>query len=161
MFTEAQFTDLVKKYIDTVFRLAFSYLKHREDAEDVVQNVFLKLHREQKPFEGEDHIRHWLIRVTVNECKSLLRMPWRQMGSFEEYAATLSFTDPEHSALFYAVMALPRKYRLPIYLHYYEGYSTAELAEILKIPRGTVCVHLQRGRELLKKSLREAEEYVE
>lgn len=156
MFTDAQFTGLVKKYIDTVFRLAFSYLKNREDADDVVQNVFLKLYRQTKPFDGEDHIKFWLIRVTVNECKSLLRAPWRQTESFEAYAATLSFTDPEHSDLFYAVMALPRKYRLPIYLHYYEGYSTAELAEILKIPKGTVCVNLKRGRDLLKKSLEEA-----
>ena len=156
MFTDTEFTGLVKKYIDTVFRLAFSYLKSREDAEDVVQNVFLKLHRQNKPFDGEDHIRHWLIRVTVNECKTLLRAPWRQSESFEEYAATLSFTDPERSALFYAVMDLPKKYRLPIYLYYYEGYSTAELAEILRMPKGTVCVNLKRGRELLKQLLEEA-----
>lgn len=157
MFTEAQFTGLVKKYIDTVFRLAFSYLKHRQDAEDATQNVFLKLHRQTKPFDSEDHMKHWLIRVTVNECKSMLRAPWRQSESFEEYAATLSFRDPERSTLFYAVMALPKKYRLPIYLYYYEGYSTAELADILKMPKGTVCVNLKRGRELLKQSLEEAE----
>lgn len=161
MFTDAQFTGLVKKYIDTVFRLAFSYLKNREDADDVVQNVFLKLYRQKRAFDSEDHIKHWLIRVTVNECKSLLRAPWRQTESFEDYAATLSFQNPERSALFYAVMALPKKYRLPIYLYYYEGYSTADLAEILRIPKGTVCVNLKRGREMLKKSLQEAESYVE
>lgn len=158
MFTDAQFTGLVKKYIDTVFRLAFSYLKSREDAEDVVQNVFLKLYREPKPFDSEDHIRYWLVRVTVNECKSLLHSPWRRTESFEDYAGTLSFPSPEHSDLFFAVMGLPKKYRLPIYLHYYEGYSTQELADILKLPRGTVCVHLKRGRELLKNQLQEAEE---
>lgn len=161
MFTEAEFSGLVKKYIDTVFRLAFSYLKHREDAEDVTQDVFFKLHRQKQPFDSEDHIRFWLIRVTVNACKSLLRAPWRQTESFEEYAATLSFGDPERSAIFYAVMDLPKKYRLPIYLHYYEGYSTAEVAEILKIPKGTVCVQLKRGRELLKQALEEADEYVQ
>lgn len=157
MFTDAQFTGLVKKYIDTVFRVAFSYLRSKEDADDVTQNVFLKLYRQRAPFDSEDHIKHWLIRVAVNESKSLLRAPWRQTESFEEYAATLSFSDPERSALFYAVMDLPKKYRLPIYLYYYEGYSTAELAEILKMPKGTVCVNLKRGRELLKKSLQEAE----
>ena len=157
MFTEAQFTDLVKKYIDTVFRLAFSYLKSREDAEDVVQNVFLKLYRQRTPFDGEEHIRHWLIRVTVNECKTMLRSLWRKTESFEDYAAKLTFENPERSALFYAVMDLPKKYRLPIYLYYYEGYSTAELTEILRMPKGTVCVNLKRGRELLKQSLEEAE----
>lgn len=155
MSTDEQYTDLVKKYIDTVFRAAFSCLKNREDADDVTQNVFLKLYRRQEPFDSEDHIRFWLIRVTVNECRILLRAPWRQTESFEDYAAGLSFQTPEHSALFYAVMDLPKKYRMPIYLHYYEGYATAELASLLGMPKGTVCTNLKRGRELLKKSLQE------
>ena len=87
----------------------------------------------------------------------MLRSPWRKTESFEDYAAKLTFENPERSALFYAVMDLPKKYRLPIYLYYYEGYSTAELAEILRMPKGTVCVNLKRGRELLKQSLEEAE----
>lgn len=155
MFTDAQFTGLVKKYIDTVFRVSYSYLKNREDAEDVVQNVFLKLYREPKPFDSEDHVRYWLVRVTVNECKTMLRLPWRKQESFEDHAGKLSFPSPEHSDLFYAVMDLPKKYRLPIYLYYYEGYSTQELADILKLPKGTVCVHLKRGREMLKNQLLE------
>ena len=157
MFTDEQFTDLVKKYIDAVFRVAFGCLKNRDDADDITQNVFLKLYRQQKPFASEDHIRYWLIRVTVNECKSLLRAPWRRTESFEDYAKTLSFQTTAHSELFYAVMELPKKYRLPIYLHYYEGYSTAELAAILGVPKGTVCTNLKRGRDLLRNQLQEAD----
>ena len=158
--TDTQFTCLVDKYIDTVFRVALNYLRNPSDAEDVTQNVFEKLLRERKPFESEAHIKHWLIRVTVNECKHLLRSPWRKTESFEDYARTLTFDSPARSDLFYAVMDLPKKYRLPIYLYYYEGYSTKEIAAIMKIPNGTVCTNLKRGRELLKTQLQEVEEYV-
>lgn len=160
MLSNEQFTCLAEKYIDTVFRVAFNYLKSSADADDVTQNVFLKLLRERKPFESETHVKHWLIRVTVNECKNLVRSKWWRAESFEDYAATLTFEEPGHSDLFYAVMALPKKYRMPIYLHHYEGYSTEEVAEILKIPRGTVCTQLMRGRELLKKTLTEVDDNV-
>ncbi len=155
MLTNEQFTDCVRRHLDTVFRVAFNYLRSAADAEDVSQNVFLKLLKEKKPFESDSHIKNWLIRVTINECKNLVRSKWWKTESFEDYAATLTFDAPAHSDLFYAVMALPKKYRLPIYLHYYEGYSTSEVAEILKQPKNTVCTQLRRGRELLRKSLQE------
>lgn len=160
IFTDLQFTCLVDKYIDTVFRVALNYLKAPADAEDVTQNVFEKLLCKEKKFDSEDHIKHWLIRVTVNECKHILRSPWRRAESLDDHARAMGFSSPERGALYYAVMELPRKYRLPIYLHYYEGYATKEIADILKIPHGTVCTNLRRGRELLKKTLQEAEEYV-
>ena len=157
MLTNQQFTCLAEKYIDTVFRVAFNFLRSKADAEDVTQNVFLKLLKERKPFEGEAHVKHWLIRVTVNECRSLTRSKWWRMESFEDYAGTLTFEQPGRSDLFYAVMDLPKKCRLPIYLYHYEGYSTEEVAELLNIPKGTVCIQLKRGRELLKKMLTEVE----
>lgn len=160
MFTDEQFTALVKKYIDTVFRVAFSYLKNREDADDIVQNVFLKLHSHTKPFENEEHIRYWLTRVTINECKNLLRAPWRQTESFEDYAKSLTFDAPMYSDIFHSVMALPKRYRMALYLYYYEGYSTVEISHIMRIPKGTVCTNLTRGRELLKKTLQEADSNV-
>jgi len=160
MLTDEQFTCLAQKYIDMVFRVAYNYLKSSADADDVTQNVFLKLLREKKSFDCETHIKHWLIRVTVNECKNLTRSKWWRMESVEEYAATLSFDAPGHSDLFYAVMELPKKYRLPIYLYHYEGYSTQEISQILKLPAGTVCTQLKRGRELLKKALTEVDDYV-
>ena len=158
MLSNEQFTCLAEKYIDTVFRVAFNYLKSSTDADDVTQNVFLKLLKEQKPFESEDHVKHWLIRVTVNECKNWVRSRWWKAESFEDYAAALTFDEPGHSDLFYAVMDLPKKYRLPIYLHHYEGYSTEEVAKLLNLPRGTVCTQLKRGRELLRKTLTEVDE---
>ena len=158
MYTNEQYSCLVKKYIDTVFRIALNYTKSVHDAEDVTQNVFLALLREKKPFESEEHIRHWLIRVAVNECKKWHRSPWRAHLSFEEYAASMPEATERDREVLREVMALPRKYRMPIYLYYYEQYSTAEIAEILRIPKGTVCTYLSRGREMLKLILQEGED---
>ena len=160
MMTNEEFTCLAKRYIDTVYRVAFNYIRSQADADDITQNVFLKLLQSKQTFENEVHAKNWLIRVTINECKNLVRSRWWRTASFEDYAATLTFDNQAQSELFYTVMSLPRKYRLPIYLHYYEGYSTKEIAHILKVPKNTVCTQLKRGRELLKESLQEVDEYV-
>ena len=158
MLTKQQFSCVVKKYIDTVFRVALNYTKSVADAEDLTQDVFLALMQEEKEFSSEDHIRAWLIRVTVNRCKKWHRSPWRKHVPFEEYAAAQAMAETDRAVL-QAVMALPRKYRIPIYLYYYEQYSTEEIAQILQMPKGTVCTHLSRGRELLKLELQEGEDY--
>lgn len=157
MMTNEQFTCLAQRYIDTVYRVALNYIKSPSDADDITQNVFLKLLLEKGSFDSDDHVKHWLIRVTINECKNLVRSRWWKAESFEEYAATLSFDNQAQSDLFYTVMAMPRKYRIPIYLHYYEGYSTQEIGVLLKLPKNTVCTQLKRGRELLKKALQEVD----
>ena len=86
-----EFELLARQYMDMVFRLAFSYMKSASDADDVTQNVLLRLLRNAKPFESEEHARFWLVRVTVNECKRALRSPWRRAGDIEEYANELHF----------------------------------------------------------------------
>lgn len=160
MMTNEQFSRLAQRYIDTVFRVALNYIKSPADADDITQNVFLKLLQEKKPFDSDDHVRHWLIRVTINECKNLTRSKWWKTESFEEYAGKLLFDNRAQSDLFCTVMALPRKYRLPIYLHYYEGYSTQEIGQLMNLPKNTVCTQLKRGRELLKKALQEVDDDV-
>lgn len=156
MVVKDNFTSLAQKYMDTVFRLAFSYLKSRADADDVTQNVLLALYRTDKAFESEAHVKNWLIRVTVNECKKLFRSPWRRAEDIDAYVSSLSFEDRDSRALFDAIMALDKKYRAVIVLHYYEGYSIREMAEILGAPTGTVGVWLSRARERLKLELTEA-----
>ena len=160
MLTEEQFCTLAKKHMDMIFRIAFNYLKDRSEADDVTQNVLLKLLDAKKVFESDEHIKYWLIRVTINECKKTLRSPWRSTEPIEDYASTLAFSTPEHGEVFYALMELPQKYRMALYLHYYEEYSSEEISRILKIPQSTVLTHLSRGRELLRKKLAEAEAYV-
>ncbi len=160
MFTEEQFSHLAKKYMDTVFRLAFNYLKSQSEADDVTQEVLIKLYRTDKDFENEEHIKHWLIRVTINECKKAFLSPWKRIEPIEYYASTLSFTSPEHGELFYAVMDLPKKYRIPIFLYYYEDYSCEEISSFLGIANATVRTRLRRGRELLKTKIQEGENNV-
>ena len=153
MLPDEQFTRYAQEYMDMVFRVAFNYLKSRADADDITQNVLLKLYHADKPFESDDHMKHWLIRVTINECKKWMIAPWRRTEPLEDYAATLPFPATEHSDLFFEVMGLPKKYRMVIFLYYYEDYSTEEISRLLKIPKATVCTHLKRGRERLKTTL--------
>ena len=132
-------------------------MKSRADADDITQNVLLKLYRYEGEFQSESHIRNWLIRVTINECRSAFRSPWRRTENIEDFANTLALPTQDHRDLFEAVMALPAKYRAAIYLFYYEGYSTRELAELLSVPEATVRTRLARGRERLRNTLTEAE----
>lgn len=155
-----EFELLARRYMDMVFRLAFSYMKSASDADDVTQNVLLRLLRSTKPFESEEHARFWLARATMNECKRALRSQWRKAGDIEEYANELHFETQEHSDLFYAVMELPEKYRTAIYLYYYEDYSTDEIARLTGTPAATVRTRLRRGRELLRAGLEEAKSNV-
>jgi len=153
MFTNEQYTCLVKKYIDTVFRIGLNYLKNRADAEDVCQNVFLALLAEKKDFQNDEHLRNWLIRVTINECKKVLRSPWRRRESLDDHIPSVHFAEPQHSDLYYSVMSLPVHYRMPLYLHYYEGYSTEEVGQLLNLPGATVRTRLRRARQLLQTEL--------
>ena len=156
--TEERFTYLAQKYMDTVFRLAFSYLKCGADADDITQNVLLKLYRRDTPFQSEEHVRAWLIRVTVNECRSFFRSPCRRAEPLEPFMDTLSLPSEEHADLFRAVTALSAKYRVVIHLYYFEGYPTEELARLLDVPAATVRTRMARARRLLKNYLTEADQ---
>jgi len=136
-----------------IFRVALNHLGSACDADDAVQDVLLKLYTAAPVFENENHIKSWLIRVTINHCKSLLRAPWRRSLRLEDFE--LSFESPEQSELFYKVMALPEKYRIVLYLHYYEDYSVREVAELLGITISAVTTRLNRARNKLKLELGE------
>ena len=160
MLTNEQFTKYAETHMDTVYRVALNYLKNRADADDITQNVLLKLYRTNKVFENDAHLKHWLIRVTINECKQALLSIWRKIEPIDDYATTLAFETPEQSELFCMVMELPKKYRMVIYLYYFEDYSTEEISKLLKIPKSTVGTHLKRAREKIKTQLLEAKIYV-
>ncbi len=156
--TEERFREAVEQYGDTVFRLAYSYLKNRADAEDVMQESLLKLYVEPKEFESADHEKHWLLRVAANECKKLLRSPWRRRtGPLDEAEEAAAFDRPAQSELFRQVMSLPPKYRAAVYLYYYEGYSVKETAVLLGAKASTVQTWLMRARGQLHMKLKEAE----
>ena len=156
--TDDTFERLARAYGDTVFRVAYHALGNRMDAEDVVQGVLLKLYRADKPFADDDHAKHWLLRVTVNDCRKLLRSPWRgHTLPLEDFDGPV--TPPEdHSDVLSAVMALPPKYRMCVYLYYYEECSVREVAQALHAKESTVQTWLQRARQLLKRALDEEKE---
>lgn len=159
MLTKEQLMQAITDHKDTVFRVAFSYMKNPDDADDITQTVFLKLFRNGGDFQSGEHLRNWLIRVAVNECKSVFRSPWRNLENLDDYAESLSLPSPKHSELFYTVMEMPKKYRVILYLFYYEDYSTEEIAGLLKIPPATVRTRLARARKNLRKILEEEHDY--
>lgn len=156
--TDAEFRLAAEQYGDMVFRLAYSYTRSRADAEDVMQETLLKLYAAKKPFASPEHRRNWVVRVAVNECKRLLRAPWRlRTEPLEEAAEAAAWDAPSQSELFRQVMALPPKYRAAIYLHYYEGYTVVEIAALMGAKISTVQTWLLRARGQLKLKLKEAE----
>lgn len=158
--TDQRFREAVELYGDMVFRLAYSYLKNRADAEDVMQETLLKLYTEPREFESADHEKHWLIRVAANECRKLLRSPWRRRtGPLDEAEEAVTFNRPAQTELFRQVMSLPPKYRAAVYLYYYEGYSVKETAALLEAKASTVQTWLMRARGQLQTKLKEAEAY--
>ena len=114
--TEQQFSPLAERYMDTVFRVAYSYLRSPADADDVTQDVLLQLYKTDKAFDDDAHVKNWLIRVTVNRCKNVLRAPWHRTEDIADYENSLSFEEPQCHELFDAVMALDRRYRVPVLL---------------------------------------------
>lgn len=146
------------KYADMLFRLALSHLQRREDAEDAIQDVFMKYYSTSPKFSDDEHERAWLIRVTVNRCHDLSRR-----GSIRDHASLDDIlemageerTDAEN--LLATVHELPEKYRTAIVLHYLEGFSVEEVSGILKLSLSAVKMRLSRGRELLKSLINEEE----
>ena len=157
MLDTAQFNAYAAKYMDTVFRLAFSMLKSPADADDVTQNVLLSLYRTDYQFESDEHVRSWLMKVTVNECRKVWRRPFRSPENIDDYAETLAFEDPSYRDLFEAIMQLDRDKRTVIVLYYIEGYSIKEIAEILNVPAATIGTRLARARAKLAQYLKEEE----
>lgn len=157
-----QYEQIVKNNIDTIYRIAISYTKTAADADDIVQQTFMKLLTKKVLFTDEEHIKRWLIRVCINECNSLFSSFWRKnVDSIEVMTIEPEFTMKESSELYEAIKQLPAKCRVVVYLFYYEGYSTKEIAEIVHIKEATVRTRLVRARKLLRTQLKEAWDYEE
>lgn len=148
--TDQSFERLARAYGDMVFRVACHALGNRADAEDVTQNVLLRLYRAGPDFESDDHARRWLLRVAVNESRRAARSPWRgKTLSLEDYDGPQPPPE-DYSDVWSAVLALPAKYRLCVYLYYYEDCSVRDIAQTLGAKESTVQSRLQRAREKLR-----------
>lgn len=152
-FPDGMTVDMVfDKYCDTVYRLAYARVGNKFDAEDILQTVFLKLCKENRAFDDCEHLKAWLLRVTINSSKNLLKSGWMRLTD----SLNDSITAPKHevSEVYIEVSKLPIKYRTVIHLHYFEGYSCAEIAEITSTTEATVKTRLKRARERLGKTLK-------
>lgn len=146
-------------YKDTVFRAAYSYTKNKSDAEDISQEVFLTFYTSDMHFITPDDKKAWLIRITINRAKDLVKSTWFSKRTEENILMEREDSTPEEYFLLEKVMELPDKYRIIIHLYYYEGYAVAEISEMTGIKPSTVQTRLQRGRKLLEKRLKEEESY--
>ncbi len=149
---------IVEKYFDMIYRLALSQTKNREHADDVVQEVFLRYIRTDKAFESEEHIKAWLLRVTINCSHNVFSNSWMQKTV--PISEDIVFDTEEKSDVYYAVMELPQKYRAVIHLFYYEDMSVDEISKTLGINSSTIKSQLSRGRNLLRKKLEGGYDFV-
>ena len=140
-------SEAFKKHSDMVYRLAIARVKNKYDADDILQEVFLRFIKVKDKVENDEHLKALLIRITINCSKNLLTSSWFKRT--EPLSEALSVTD-EYSDTLDAVLRLPQKYRTVIHLHYYMGYSVDEIAAILKSKPSTVKSQLHRARKLLK-----------
>ena len=145
---------IVRKYADLVYRVALTMLKNKDDAEDIFQEVFMKICTENMSFMSEEHEKAWLIRVTKNKCLDFLKRSCNK--NKEELDENLVKEESNNNQYVVdEVMKLPEKYRIIIYLFYFEGYKITEISQILEINESTIKSQLVKARELLKESLRE------
>lgn len=160
--TREDYTRFVNLFIDDVKRVAFASCRNDSDADDITQNVFVKLLKYRGEFQDDEHVKRWLIRVTVNECNSFFRSPWKKrVDYFVPEDIPMESTDfYGDSHVMEVLNSINRRYREMVILYYYEEYSVSEIAEILGISEAAVLKRLQRTRETVKKCLMKEEEAV-
>ena len=156
--SQEEVASLYRRHVDMVYQICLMLMKNVPDAEDAVQTVFRKVMEYDRPFRDHEHEKAWLIVTARNECKNQLKHWWRTRRESEEVLNTLAWEQPEDGALWETILRLPEKYRLVLYLHYYQGYTALETAEILGRNPSTVRGWLVQARGKLKELL-EAESY--
>ena len=144
-----KFLEVFELYKDDIYRLAFSYTLNIHDSEDIVQNVFTKLYKNSKLIES-DYLKQWLFRVTINESKNYLKSHWiRKVFKLNDDVYSIKTKDKNDDIL-NDLNNLPKKYRIVLFLYYYEGYSIKEISKILNTNVNTIKTHLKRAKEKLK-----------
>lgn len=154
--TRQVFETYFKEQYSLVYRVAFMQMKGHADAEDAVQEVFVRLLKYQPQFEDKEHEKAWFIRTTINICKDIMKSKWHSTTVSidkipESEMARFPHPFTKEDEMLRSVLELPDKYRDCLYFFYYEDYSIKEIAKLLKVPENTVKTNLKRGREALKK----------
>ena len=154
MRSEQEVNRAIERYSNTVRRLCMIHLKNEADTEDIFQTVFLKYVLSSVSFENEEHEKAWFIRVTINACKDLLKNFFRtHVISIDEVSKQLFELSSDNIDILEAVRSLPPKYKNVVYLHYYEGYTAPEIANILHKNVNTIYTYLTRSKKVLYEKL--------
>lgn len=159
--TDENFEAIINKYHNLLVSVAYSYMRDNFYVEDIVQESFVKLYRARKRFESEDHIKNWLIRVTINECLNALKQKTRELLIETEYINNLPDTsdaDGKNEEIYNCICSLNDNYKTIIILYYYDNYSLKEIATILKISESNASSRLVRARSKLKRIILERRE---
>lgn len=151
--TDKEIAEIYSRHIRTIYRVCFAYMKNSADTEDAVQDTFVKMIRSGAAFESEEHEKAWLIRTASNVCKDILKAWWHRRENLEDYEQLHGTEDIEVDDTLKVVMGLPDKYKTVVYLYYYEGYTSVEIAELLHKPQSTIRNYLHEARDVLREQL--------
>jgi RNA polymerase sigma-70 factor (ECF subfamily) len=158
--TDDEIAEIYNRQVETVYRVCFAYLKNGPDTEDAVADTFVKLIKKRPYFESEEHEKAWLIRVAINVCKDCLKHWWRKRNDLADYMDYVKAVDTheaknarETDGVLDAVLGLPDKYKSVVYLYYFEGYKSAQIAQALDRPPSTIRNYLHDARAILRKEL--------
>lgn len=150
----------IQKYKNTVYGIAFTHLKNKQEADDVFQEVFLLYFKKDISFENEEYKQAWLVKTTINKCRQSNHNLWNTIVDKKEevnIAQTTDIASKEESDVYNAVLQLDVKYRTPLYLHYFIGMPIEEIGKIMNIRSNTISVRLNRAKKILKKRLERSE----
>ena len=150
-----EFKNIYDKYFNMIYRISLIYLSDIKEAEDVVQETFIKLFNSKRIFNSEEHIKAWLITVSKNLCKDMLKSFWKSRRVELVDQNSDNMEDPNLKYVVEELLKLPSKYKIVIYLFYYEEYYIKDISKMLEIKESTIQTQLSRGRSLLKKRIKE------
>ena len=152
--------EAIRRHGTAVYRLAYAYMRNPHDADDVFQDVFLRYAQKAPAFRDGAHVRAWLLRVTINRCRSHYRSQWWKRMLPLEHAATVASPPPDDPALAQALDRLPAKYRTVIHLSCFEHLDMQEIAALMGVKPASVRSQLSRARAMLNELLREDDAHV-
>ena len=151
--TDEEIIEIYNRHVDTVYRVCYSFMKNKPETEDMVQETFLHLIASGKQFENERHEKAWLIVTASNLCKDSLKKWWRKNENIDDHADIIPDMTQADQDVLNAILSLSNKYKCVVYLYYYEGYTTEEIAQYLKCSSATVRSRLTRARKQLSSML--------
>ena len=151
--TGKEIAEIYNRQVDTVYRICYSFMKNIPDTEDMVQETFLRLLSSGVIFQSESHEKAWLIVTASNLCKDTLKKWWRKTEDISDPSLSLQQPPFEINSVLEAVLGLPKDQKTAVYMYYYEGYSTEDIARYLGCPHATVRSRLSRARKTLKLQL--------